>query len=234
MIKATCVNRYRDNSGNIVGYCLVAGNVPKDFNPDELKSLIKRNKIKVDNLSLTRDNKLIMKSEKDIETKSDIDMNIMGPKSLSGFFTDEGDMYNEVLPSGALLRVSSIYWDVKFQPDKVVKIGVYVSEGWSVEGTSIDRCIKELNKAYDMISKNTSLKQPKEIEEELSYGIKVYSRSSFIGHQIWLMGSNKWIKSRTQLDAVIRDLEYSKFRMLEIREQMGWNKSGFLGKIFGF
>ena len=47
MIRATCINRYKDTQGNIVGYCLQAGQVSRDFSSEELKKLIKNRKVEI-------------------------------------------------------------------------------------------------------------------------------------------------------------------------------------------
>ena len=236
MIKATCVNRYRDKTGKIIGYCLVSGQQPKDFTSDELKKLIKLHKITVDNLILTKDEKLRFKTEVDesnIPIKDSIDMQITSSNKLEGFWTDDNEVYNEILKTGAVLKVSRGYWEVKYRPEKSKRVGVWVADGWSIGGKSIDKCIKELNKASQIINEYYSSKSQIPLEKEIDYSIKVYCTPMLKG-RIWLMGSTIWISNKSELEKIISDLEYSKFRVLDIRKQLGWDgRNSFLNKMFG-
>lgn len=56
-----CINKFRDNSGRIVGYRLEDSQnmAMQDVEADFLKDRIKRGMIKVDNLKLTSDGKLV-------------------------------------------------------------------------------------------------------------------------------------------------------------------------------
>ena len=235
MIKATCIYRYKDKRGNIIGYCLQAGDTPKDFSADEVKKLIKNKKISVDNLVLTKDNKLRLKEmcgieipEKDLGYRT---LDSVG-RDLLGFWTDENTVYNESTKTGALLKVGKSYWEIKYQPSGVKRIGVWVAEGWTISGYSVDKCISELNKAYNLIEKYYKEDNKEPLEKELGYDIKIYCTSTLNGH-IWLMGSPKWITNKYELDSVINDFESCKFRVLEIRKQLGWDKKGsFLKGLF--
>ena len=232
MIKATCVYRYKDNNGNIVGYCLQAGNTPKDFSAEEVKNLIKRRKISVDNLVLTKDNKLRLKENSVMEIpERDLGYRTLDSagRDMIGFWTDENTVYNESTKSGALLKVGKSHWEIKYQPSGVKRIGVWVAEGWTIQGYSVDKCIAELNKAYSLIEKYYKENNKEPLEKELDYDIKVYCTPTLNG-QIWLMGSPIWLKNRYELDSVINDFEACKFRVLEIRKQLGWDKKGSFWK----
>lgn len=60
-MKATCVLRFKDKKTNkIIGYRLMDKNrMYKDIEPDILKEAIRRSEIKVDNLTLTADNRIV-------------------------------------------------------------------------------------------------------------------------------------------------------------------------------
>lgn len=60
MVYVTCIETFRDNHGRIIGYNIqdMNGNV-KDIRACELKKEIKNDHITVNNLTLTKDNKLI-------------------------------------------------------------------------------------------------------------------------------------------------------------------------------
>ena len=59
--------------------------------------------------------------------------------------------------------------------------------------------------------------------KELNYDIKVFCTPTLNG-QVWLMGSPIWLRNYQDIDRVIEDFENSKFRVLEIRKQLGWDK----------
>jgi hypothetical protein len=60
MIKAICIKKIRDKNGNITNYILKdANNKTVKVGSDELKTAIKNNKIRIINLKLTSDNKLV-------------------------------------------------------------------------------------------------------------------------------------------------------------------------------
>ena len=235
MIKATCVNRYKDNQGNIIGYCLKSGQVAKDFSSEELKELIKNRKVSVDNLTLTRDNKLRLKDgvQTDIPEKNagyrcfdDVGRDLMG------FWTEDSTVYNESTKTGALLKVSKSYWEINYQPTGVTRIGVWVAEGWTISCHSIDKCINELKKAANIIDEYYSKGNKAPLEKELNYDIKVFCTPTLNG-QVWLMGSPIWLRNYQDIDRVIEDFENAKFRVLEIRKQLGWDKKGsFLKGLF--
>lgn len=64
MVRFSCVEKYRDRNGNIVGYLLMnlaCNELKRQVRADELKKLIKHGKIEVINLTLTSDNRLVDK-----------------------------------------------------------------------------------------------------------------------------------------------------------------------------
>ena len=235
MIKATCIHRYKDKSGNIIGYCLKANQICKNFSAEELKHLIKNRKISVDNLTLTRDSKLRLKEGVSIEIPEKevayVSFDNTG-RDLIGFWTDDNTVYNERTKTGGLLKVSRSYWEFKYQPERQRRVGVWVAEGWVVSGNSIDKCIKELHKAYSIIEDYYKTDKKTPLEKELDYDIKVYCTPMLNG-QIWLMGSPVWLRNTYDLQRVIEDFENCKFRVLEIRKQLGWdNRGSFLRGLF--
>ena len=64
MLVVTCIERFKDKNGVVIGYRLQdeQGNI-KDVYPEQLKNVIKQNKISVSNLTLTSDNRLVIASE---------------------------------------------------------------------------------------------------------------------------------------------------------------------------
>ena len=56
-----CIEKYRDKNGNIIGYLLMDINTYQttQISSKELKNLIKRGKVKIENLTLTSDGRLI-------------------------------------------------------------------------------------------------------------------------------------------------------------------------------
>lgn len=66
MIKVKCVDRIKDKNGNVVDYLLEDKNKKrKEMKAKDLKEAIKNKKIEVVNLTLTDDNRLIVKEEKE-------------------------------------------------------------------------------------------------------------------------------------------------------------------------
>ena len=66
MVELVCKVRIRDKFGNIVGYKLVGdGGLENTIEADVLKALIRNKQIAVNNLILTRDNRLVMSRDKD-------------------------------------------------------------------------------------------------------------------------------------------------------------------------
>lgn len=66
MVKCKCKERVRDKNGNIIKYILVDENtIEKEFSPEETKNLIRLYKIQVSNLTLTKNNKLVFKQDKE-------------------------------------------------------------------------------------------------------------------------------------------------------------------------
>ena len=64
MIQAKCIQKFRDNSGNIFGYRLVdAQGQTRDFRSNELKNMISKGKLRVLNLKLTSNGRLIDDTE---------------------------------------------------------------------------------------------------------------------------------------------------------------------------
>lgn len=59
MIKAKCTKIYRDKNNVIIAYDIVSNNNSKHIKKDELKALIKANKLSIDNLKLTNDGRLV-------------------------------------------------------------------------------------------------------------------------------------------------------------------------------
>lgn len=239
MIKATCVNRYRDKSGNIIGYSLVSGGEPRDFTTEDVKDMIKSGFMEVDNLVLTSDNKLRLSSSTSessvpVKLESEGKLSVNQPKPLKGFFMDENTEYNEVFGKGALLKVRKDYWEYSYKPsDGGRRIGVWVNKGWSVEGKQIEKCIAELNKARQVITDYYNSNPTVPLEKELGYEIKVYCKPDS-GYSIWFRLSSVWVRDFETLDRHIDSLRASKNRVEEIRKQLGWNdKVGFLGKLFG-
>jgi hypothetical protein len=64
-MKATCVYKYRDSSGKIIGYKIQDANGnTQDIGSIELKNLIVSNEISIDNLTLTSDGRLLSTTPK--------------------------------------------------------------------------------------------------------------------------------------------------------------------------
>jgi hypothetical protein len=62
MMIATCIQKFKANSGKITGYALNCGNNNLTFASDELKRAIKSGEIYVNNLQLTSDGRLVDKA----------------------------------------------------------------------------------------------------------------------------------------------------------------------------
>lgn len=71
MIQTKCIQKFRDNSGKIYGYHLIDLNgQTQDVRPEILKNAIAKGQIKVINLTLTTDNRLVDTTEKQLQTKN--------------------------------------------------------------------------------------------------------------------------------------------------------------------
>lgn len=70
MLQAKCIEKFRDSSGKIYGYKLqdINGEI-QDVQPENLKIAIKNKQIHIVNLTLTRDNRLVDSSEKQLQAK---------------------------------------------------------------------------------------------------------------------------------------------------------------------
>lgn len=70
MIQAKSIEKFRDNSGKIYGYRLqdINGQV-QDVQSDNLKAAIRNNKVHIVNLTLTKNNRLVDSSEKQLQAK---------------------------------------------------------------------------------------------------------------------------------------------------------------------
>lgn len=68
MIKAKCIQKFRDKKGRIYEYCLEDANGSlKTFTSTELKYLLHTKQVEINNLKLTSDNRLISSDEKTVE-----------------------------------------------------------------------------------------------------------------------------------------------------------------------
>jgi hypothetical protein len=73
-MEVTCIYKFRDNTGKIIGYKLQDANRNiQDIGATELKNLIASNKLKVDNLTLTSDGRLMSTTPK-ISDSSDFSL----------------------------------------------------------------------------------------------------------------------------------------------------------------
>lgn len=83
MVKAVCINKFRDKNGIIIGYSIrdAAGNI-KEVEAAVLKKAIKSNRVQVVNLTLTSDNRLVNTSEKRQDQDKQINKGMTKTKQL--------------------------------------------------------------------------------------------------------------------------------------------------------
>lgn len=74
MVEVTCTYTFRNKNGGIVGYRIQDRNGEvRDIKKDVLKDLIKRHEIMVNNLTLTSDNRLVSKTNKQLKENKSTD-----------------------------------------------------------------------------------------------------------------------------------------------------------------
>ena len=92
MVKAKCIQKFRDKHNKIYKYRLQdqQGNT-KDVTPDQLKQAIKNNQITITNLTLTSDNRLINTTPTQQTSKTSEEQkikNILAKAKLLGSLTE--------------------------------------------------------------------------------------------------------------------------------------------------
>lgn len=90
MITCRCVTKHRDNNGKIIGYKLQdLQGVIRDVKPDQLKRAIKLNKIIVENLQLTKDDRLVDTKSQSLSDVFTVNRAITSNKSKSMHIENE-------------------------------------------------------------------------------------------------------------------------------------------------
>ena len=153
MIRVKCIHKFRDNSGNIKGYKLQSTNGEiYDVLANKLKEAIIDNRIYVENLTLTADNRLVDRNVEDF-TNSDAKINKLRKKAEILGSTIKLPIYGghvvEYIPIGsdtAILYIPDdvIITDIIFSPDKNSKLvgntdntELYVYGGVNIRNASL-------------------------------------------------------------------------------------------------
>lgn len=100
MVYATCIEKFRDKQGRILGYKLqeVGSNKVMPVRPYELKDAIRQNKIKVNNLTLTSDNRLLENKAVAKQNKGNVIENVAKAMVyMETIVLGMGDSYTEIV-----------------------------------------------------------------------------------------------------------------------------------------
>lgn len=87
MLECKCIQKYKDKKGVIEGYDIAYGNSTRTMTANELKAMIKNNKIRVLNLTLTKDGRLIDKKV-DVNKPKGLDTSFVNMAVIDEFIQD--------------------------------------------------------------------------------------------------------------------------------------------------
>lgn len=129
-----CTYKYRDKTGNIIGYQIQDnnGNI-RDIRSDELKDLISKGKLEVENLTLTSDNRLLSKT---IKNHEDAEMNLYRAYYYCDLYKD----YSKLFKPYGIDIVAAVYLSYPREGDTLDDI---YSRTFYRKNTGI-KCAKDL------------------------------------------------------------------------------------------
>ena len=246
MVTCKCISKERDNSGNITLYLLQdAYNNTCVMAPDTLKMYIKSGNVKVINLKLTSDNRLIdikidgLKDADVLEnipyTDNRVPKNLfMSGRSgeppvepLMGWMDNDSGEYHESIYGieGGVLAVSRTGWRIHLQPERSTRIGVWVDPGFQLSGRSIPKYVagtmESFMKATERMESNPldNWKFEDKFGNVFTYSPSIYG-SGYI--TMWPKFSQLHIRSIAVLEHYLSKLTACEKRAREIQEIKGW------------
>ena len=239
MVVCKCLAKQRDNQGNIIRYALqdAYGNICR-CSPDELKSNISHGVVEVINLKLTSDNRLIDNPKGENLVIQEVERITVGdneipmrtfmagqgkrPEPLHGWMAEDNTEYHESIYGvlGGVLEVSRLSWRVQLNPDRSERIGVWVNEGYSISGATIDKFCEKLLDTWDKAQEKAAANPDDTWSYESFADVNV--RYNYAGLTVWPTHSQLHFKSRAEIESFIHKIIKCKTRVDEIREIKGW------------
>lgn len=268
-IEYICVRRYQKqkyspiyhrimNSGPFYFYLLGQDNQIVELIRDDLLKLMKNNKIKIKNLKLSSDDRIlfIKEYENDLQRKennlekfkkqceyakrneqSHIENLNDNSKKPRNRMVDNKN-YEEEVRKGMILRVSKTSWSIKYPMDKTINdFGVSrYSDGVYIMGTDIDEHIKEIKDCYGIMCNHLSNAPDKDfISQSLCDGRYSLSYKAEVKEFLFSPCSGALIVIGKQgMQQWVKDIEYCTNRVSQIRDELGWKShKGLFGKFLG-